>query len=999
MLELNQITKQYVVGDNTVHALKGIDLKFRNSEFVSILGPSGCGKTTLLNIIGGLDQYTSGDLIIDGISTKQYGDRDWDTYRNHSIGFVFQSYYLIPHQTVLQNVEMTLTLSGVSKAERRERAIEALKAVGLEAQMNKRPNQMSGGQMQRVAIARALVNNPDIILADEPTGALDTETSIQVMEILKEVSKDRLVLMVTHNPDLAEQYSSRIIRMLDGEIIGDTAPLNDSEIRAEAEADEIKKEEKKDKNKKKSTMSFWTAFKLSLTNLFTKKGRTFLTAFAGSIGIIGIALILAVSQGTTNYINMVQQQTLSSYPLTIESTAMDLTAMVSNMMETRQEKPDHGNDKVYKRSMIYDLVNMVSGSAQKSNDLRSFKSFLEDEVANEDSKLHDAIAGLQYTYDLKLKAYTKNVDGEIIESDVGNLMRDLLTIYLQNVESSTGQYYASLANFNMDIWQEMLPGNDGNLVNDLIKDQYDVVYGDWPNDYNEVVLIMNGNNEISDIALYALGLIGQDYIDAVAKAIEDGAKVEDTGKYNDWSYEDICGTETTIILDSSCYKMLPDGTWTDLREVEGTLGMLYNNGIKIRISGIIRPNADATAHMLSGAIAYTKKLTEYVVNESENSDVVKAQKKDPTIDIFTGLPFGASASSLSNAEKKRLFNEYYSEASDTEKLNIYTEMLCIDDPEGVEKNVQALMTMMFGDPIDSERMRATIASMLAQQMGISEEMLKGYLDNMSDEQLLEMIRPSLIESGKATYKSTQSRRLNNLSEEEREGEISAYFENHTDENFATYYDEILKFSDATYEGNLAKLGNVDLEKPIAINIFASTFESKDVIAEEIERYNASVDEDQQITYTDLVALVMTAVTTIVDAITYVLIAFVAISLIVSSIMVGVITLISVQERTKEIGILRAIGASKRDVSHMFNAETIIIGFAAGLIGVLFTYILCLPINLLLHVLTGISSLSAVLPPLAALILVAISVLLTVFSGFIPSRSAAKKDPAISLRTE
>ncbi len=1030
MLELKQIVKDYPVANTAVHALKGVDLQFRTSEFVSILGPSGCGKTTLLNIIGGLDKYTTGDLIIDGVSTKNYKDRDWDTYRNHSIGFVFQTYNLIPHQTVLKNVELALTLAGVPKSERKLRAEDALCKVGLKEHLNKRPNQLSGGQMQRVAIARALVNNPDIILADEPTGALDTETGIQIMELLKEMSNDRLVIMVTHNPELAERYSSRIIRILDGVIVGDSAPLTEEEYAAEKQAesermlaqnkqtDEVAESDlsatentvsgasednlqvagKRSKNKKKrSSMSFWTAFKLSLNNLFTKKGRTVLTSFAGSIGIIGIALILSVSQGMTNYINLVEEQTLTSYPLTIESTTMDLSAMVANMMETENNKTEHGNDKVYRRSMIYDLVNMVSGSAQKSNDLVAFKKFLEEEVAKEDSKLHEAVAGLSYNYNLNLNVYTKNIDGEIIECNVGNLMRDLLDIYLENVEASTGQYYAGLGNFNMNIWQEMLAGKNGEPVNDLIQDQYDVVYGTWPENYNDVVLIMNDDNEISDIALYALGLIGQDYIDAVADAIRNKTTVEDSENYRDWEYEDICGTRVKVILSSSFYEKVGD-TWMDIRETEmqNNPEMLYGKGFELNITGIIRPNPDATAHMLTGSIAYTSKLTKYVVQQAENSQIVKEQKDDPTTDVFTGRTFDSVAKTLSDAKKKEAFQTYF-ENSDSLQRNLYAQMLALDNMETIRQSADT----QLNDLAQLGILNSTIADMFANQTGIPAEKILELLESMTEEQIKDAVRPSVVEMQKELYVGNRLIELNALSDKEFAETAKAYLDKASDAQYSVYYDEILEFSEATYEGNLSLLGCVDLDKPASINIFASSFDAKDVIAEEIDRYNKEVitDESQKIEYTDLVALVMSAVTTIIDAVTYVLIAFVAISLIVSSIMIGVITLISVQERTKEIGILRAIGASKRDVSSMFNAETIIIGFAAGVIGVLATYLLCIPINLILHALTGIGGLNAVLPPVAALILVSISVVLTLFSGLIPSRSAAKKDPVVALRTE
>ncbi len=1029
MLELKQIVKDYPVANTSVHALKGVDLQFRTAEFVSILGPSGCGKTTLLNIIGGLDKYTTGDLIIDGVSTKDYKDRDWDTYRNHTIGFVFQTYNLIPHQTVLKNVELALTLAGVPKGERRPRAEEALKKVGLGDHMNKRPNQLSGGQMQRVAIARALVNDPNIILADEPTGALDTETGIQIMELLKEMAKDRLVIMVTHNPDLAEQYSTRIIRILDGVIVGDSKPLaeqeyneakqaeKDARTRAEEEtAAEKAKKGKAKKTKKRSSMSFWTAFKLSLNNLFTKKGRTILTSFAGSIGIIGIALILSVSQGMTHYIDYVEQQTLSSYPLTIESSTMDLTAIVANMMNTDENRTEHGNDKVYKRSMIYDLVNMVSGSAQKTNDLKAFKKFLEDEVADENSKLHEAVAGLSYNYNLNLSVYTENVDGDIMECNVGNLMRELLQIYLENVEASTGQYYAGLGSFNMNIWQEILSGTDGSAINDVVKEQYDVVYGEWPNEYDEVVLVMTSDNEISDIALYALGLIGQDYIDDVADAIREGKQLVDRGNYTDWDYSQICGTEAKVILNHAFFDKSADGTWRDLRDVEreqdrdSAIRLIYNSDnpddvLKLRITGIVRPNPDATVHMLSGTIGYTVGLKDYVVAKSEQSDIVIQQKENPNTDVMTGLPFGSGTGTLSNAEKKTYFLEYFAGlpaqgSVGKSKQSVYLDILCLDNPQAIETMTQGIIAGSFGDPVDRERLVNTLVPILAEQMQMSEERARALINAFQTEQLLEMIYPTIEEQAKNIYKAQLASSLAGKTDEECQQIYDEHFRLAEEGQFAEYYDNLVDFSEASYKDNLESFGCVDLEQPIAVNIYASSFDNKDIITQEIDRYNDMMeDDDSKITYTDLVALVMNAVTQIMDAVTYVLIAFVAISLIVSSIMIGVITLISVQERTKEIGILRAIGASKRDVSGMFNAETIIIGFAAGLIGVLATYLLCIPVNIILRALTGMAELKAVLPLGAAAILVAISVLLTMISGLIPSRSAAKKDPVVALRTE
>ena len=1044
MLELKQIVKDYPAGNTTVHALKGVDLRFRTSEFVSILGPSGCGKTTLLNIIGGLDQYSSGDLIIDGVSTKDYKDRDWDTYRNHSIGFVFQTYNLIPHQTVLSNVELALTLAGVSKAERRDRATEALKRVGLGDQLNKRPNQMSGGQMQRVAIARALVNNPDIILADEPTGALDTETGLQVMELLKEVAEHRLVIMVTHNPELAQQYSSRIIRILDGVIVDDSAPLSEKEYQAEKTAELTKQQEefsevvadsestadvaqdgketksaprltktdkkatKRKKGKKKSSMSLWTAFKLSLTNLFTKKGRTFLTSFAGSIGIIGIALILSVSQGMTQYINLVQEQTLSTYPITIQSNAMDLSAIVASMMTSNERPADRESDRVYQRSIVENVAKLIDATSGSENDLKTFKKWLDKEVTTEGTKLHDAVAGLQYQYNLDLHVYGRNAKQQVQEIDPREmLIRVIFSQLGSNTQAAMGGYFSSMATFSFNLFEEILSGTDGSPVNKLLYDQYDLVYGAWPKEANEVVLIMNEYNEISDIALYALGILGDDYIDRIVNSMGDDAETTPAvPPIDNWSYADMCKTECVVILNSSLYeKNEEDGIWynkikaNDELTNNKNLNNLYNSivggntkdGIKLNITGIIRPNPDATAHMLSGAIGYTQGLRKYIVDKAWESDVVQEQYNDTVMDIFTGKPFNVGTSDSSNVvENATAFKTYYNQLNDEQKRDVYAEMLYINS---IQDQIES-MWQEANEDVDA--FKDIIAENYSNGDSDAKESIKSLLAGYDTyEDIVKQVW-SWMESEQIKQKAIE--RIKSMVENLPSTVIDSALDDKSDERCALYYEKI-GFSNATWESNMRKLGWVDESTPSAINIYASSFEAKDVIAEEIARYNSEHDEAQQITYTDFVALVMSAVQTIINAITYVLIAFVSISLIVSSIMIGVITLISVQERTKEIGILRAIGASKRDVSSMFNAETVIIGFAAGLIGVVFTYLLCIPINLILHALTGIATLNAVLPPVAALILVAISMLLTLISGLIPSRSAAKKDPVVALRTE
>lgn len=1004
MLELKGIKKDYLAGENTVHALKGIDLRFRRNEFVSILGPSGCGKTTMLNIIGGLDQYTEGDLIINGRSTKDFKDRDWDTYRNHSIGFVFQSYNLIPHQTVLQNVELALTLSGVSKAERRKRAKKALEDVGLGNQLSKKPSEMSGGQMQRVAIARALVNNPDIILADEPTGALDTETSIQVMEILKEISKDRLIVMVTHNPELAEQYSSRIIRVLDGKLTDDSRPLTEEEYQRELQAD--KAENENGKKLKKPSMSFGTSFSLSLKNLFTKKGRTMLTSFAGSIGIIGIALVLSISQGFNTYINTIQEETLSSYPLTIQKTNTDLSALMETFMGSATSDSTHSNDAVYKKSAIYDMMDALNNMETSENDLKSFKSYIESKRKDSESDLHRAVNGVQYSYDLDMLIYTKNVDGTIIHSDTEELMQEMVLehmgIDMQAMtnastsmfgEDATSMMSMGMGGSSMNLWQELLPGDNGKPINDLLKKQYDVVYGSWPNSYDEIVLVLDENNELDDMTLYALGLEPKEDVDSIMEAAVDSKELQKDNK--SWSYADICSMDFRTILNSDCYRYDENtGLYTDLRDTEAGLQYLYDNGLKLKVTGIIRPNEDTTAPMLSGSIAYTSDLTRYIIEHSKESDAITAQKDSKNTDIFTGLPFKDTSGSTSDADKQTAFLEYLNELDDGGKAQAYVQIMSIPTEEQLNDSVQQAMQGM-----SRSDMEAAMLQGMTQQMSMSEGDVQSYLESMSDDEITDTFTQMMQQQVKAQYAQQVQQKMAAMQPAELVGALNQLLPTLTTEQCANYYDEMMQFSDSTYEDNLKALGDIDLDDPASINLYAATFEDKDVIEDAIADYNEGKDEMAQIQYTDYVGLMMSSVTKIINTITYVLIAFVAISLIVSSIMIGVITLISVQERTKEIGILRAIGASKRDVSSMFNAETIIIGFTSGLLGIVVTYLLCIPINLLVHHLTGIQNLSAVLPVPAAIILIAISVLLTLIAGFIPSKSAAKKDPVVALRSE
>lgn len=1007
MLELRDIKKSYVIGNTVTQALKGISINFRENEFVAILGQSGCGKTTLLNVVGGLDKYNSGDLIINGRSTKEYKDGDWDTYRNHSIGFVFQSYNLIPHQTVLQNVELALSLCGVSKAERRSRAISVLGRVGLGDHLHKKPSEMSGGQMQRVAIARALVNNPDIILADEPTGALDSETSVQVMDILKEVAKDKLVVMVTHNPELAEKYATRTIRMLDGEIISDSAPLTEDEIKTE-QAKGIAKSEKEKKIKKPS-MSFITAFGLSLKNLFTKKGRTALTSFAGSIGIIGIALIFAVSQGMSSYINAVQEDTLTSYPLTLESTTVDITALMESFMGAGMNH-DHEKDAIYKDPIIADLVNALSDIDANENDLAAFKTHLENELSKEDSQLANATSGVQYTYNLDFAVYTKNADGTIIKSDTNELMMDMLGEFMMKIasdssdeeeESSAGMsgmnsmqspMMSSMASANM--WQELLPEiNGSDPVNSVLKEQYDVIYGSWPTEKHQVVLVVNENNELDDLTLYALGLLSEEEIDKIIDAAATGNALPEDNKK--WSYDEICGLKFKTILPYERYTKFGN-IYSDVSENESMLAMLYEEALELEVVGIIRPNEDAEATMLTGAIGYTHLLTEYIIEEAQNSEVVKAQLADPSTDILTGLPFESNTGAFTDAEKTAEFKDYLAKLDTEEKAQVYIDIQCLNAVNAqMETQVDSIMDSMQ----DKDALIAQIGESISQEMEVDAETITEQLEKMELDALKNMLRPSIEESVKLQISAAVAAEFANIPTENIAALLDSEAESFSEEECALYYDEVTVFSGSTYEEVLVTIGCLDLNSPATINLYASTFENKDVIVDSIATYNDSVGEEQKIAYTDYLGIMMSSITTIINAITYVLIAFVAISLVVSSIMIGVITLISVQERTKEIGILRSIGASKRNVSSMFNAETVIIGFTSGLLGVLITYLLCIPINAIIYSLTEISGLKAQLPIGVAIALIVISIVLTLIAGIIPSRSAAKKDPVVALRTE
>ncbi|MCI6359850.1 MAG: ABC transporter ATP-binding protein/permease [Clostridiales bacterium] len=975
MLELKNIVKDYETGSTTVRALKGISISFRESEFVAILGQSGCGKTTLLNIIGGLDRYTSGDLIINGKSTKEFTDRDWDTYRNHSIGFVFQSYNLIPHQTVLSNVELALTLSGVSPAERRKRAIEVLEKVGLGDQLDKAPNQMSGGQMQRVAIARALVNDPDILLADEPTGALDSETSVQIMDLLKEISHDKLIIMVTHNPELAERYATRTVRLLDGTVIGDTAPCTEAAPPPKPEGALTK-----------PSMSFKTALGLSLNNLMTKKARTFLTAFAGSIGIIGIALILSLSNGIQHYIDDVQEDTLSSYPLTIQAEAVDLSTMVGAISGAHDSAMarTHDLDKVYSNQIMYDLLNNLTSMDTEVNNLTAFKAYLE----SPNNGLDEYISTIQYGYDMGFAVYTKDEDGNIVKADVTELLEGVMSSMYGGDYSS---YFSSMGNFysSFNVWQEMLSGKDGALINDTVKSQYDMVYGHWPENYDEVVLVVDKNNEISDLTLYALGLKSQKDMAQVMMSSLNREQVD--SEQESWSYEDLCGRTFKVILPSEHYEYdSTAGTYQDLTEKAGGLEYLYNSGdvgIPLKIVGIVRPNGDAVATSMQGAIGYTAALTDYAIDRAAQQDIIAQQLSNPDVDVFTGEAFPAQ-SDAEHADKVSAAKQYVAGLSGDALTSVLIDTLATPSDAYLNKATDAAMAQIDRDSI--KQMAASAGS------DMDAEQINEMIDSMDDTTLMNYASVKVRESIAAEYKAQMKQLYAGMSPSELTSTFTLL-----DDQYEYIYDTYMTSDtvSSSYDINLKKLGYVQKDSPSTINIYATAFADKDKIADAIENYNNSVSKEDQISYTDYVALLMSSITTIINAISYVLIAFVAISLVVSSIMIGIITYISVLERTKEIGILRSIGASKQDISRVFNAETLIEGFAAGVIGIGIALLLLIPINLIVHHLTGISNLNAILPWLGGVLLVLISMALTFIAGLIPSGLAAKKDPVVALRTE
>ena len=1013
MLQLKNIVKTYVAGDTKQDALKGVSMNFRENEFVSILGQSGSGKTTLLNIIGGLDRYTSGDLIINGVSTSKYKDADWDYYRNHSIGFVFQSYNLIPHQSVLSNVELALTLAGISKKERRARAIEVLKKVGLADHIHKRPNQMSGGQMQRVAIARALINNPDILLADEPTGALDSETSVQIMELLKEIAKDKLVIMVTHNPELAAKYSTRIIRVLDGCIVDDTDPYN--------VPDQISVIPQK---RKKISMSMGTAVSLSFNNLKTKKGRTLLTSFAGSIGIIGIALILSLSTGIQDYVNDLQRDTLSSYPVSIEKEESPLASILTaSASEEDGGDTEKKENTVYSNNRMYELFNAMFASDSETNNLTKFKSYLDERMAEdgdekESDVLKDHVETIQYQYDVKLNTYIETEDG-YRSTDMSSVFTNGATSQSTSSDDSSDNSMASMmgmssssmsqmSNSMMSLWSELLPGSDGELISDMVYDQYDLEAGRWPEAANELVLIMSDQNEITDVAFYALGLMSDEEVADMMKAVMKSETL--STKQREISYDDILETTFKLILNPDYYTKEANGTWSYIGDDKDSMNLVIDHGYDLKIVGIIKPNPDAAVTSATGSFGYTSALTQYVIEQTNNSELVKEQKlpENENLDLLTGLPFVITEENdPTDEEKAEKIKEYFAGLNDVEKTKIYTEILSEPTDEEIEQ-----MTSMYMNNFSS---RDAIITLVASTMGMDEETAKSYLEDYSDEELQEMLQKQLVQMIKENKSdSAQAQVLQMRVNATEQGDLfgtagyaavaKAFDEliDSTDDTtvLAKYYDEYMPstVSGSTLEETLQKLSAVDINSPSAINIYAKSFDDKEKIADVITQYNETAEEDDQISYTDYVALLMSGVNTMINAVSYGLIAFVSISLIVSSIMIGIITYISVLERTKEIGILRSVGASKKDISRVFNAETAIIGLTAGLMGIGVTLLLNIPISMVIDNLTGIGNI-AKLPVMGAVILVAISVALTMIAGLIPSKLAAKKDPVIALRSE
>ena len=1096
MLQISHIKKEYRTGDLLQKALDDVSLNLRDNEFVAVLGPSGSGKTTLLNIIGGLDRYDEGDLIINGTSTKEYRDRNWDTYRNHSIGFVFQSYNLIPHQSVLANVELALTLAGISPKDRKERAMKALEDVGLSDQVHKKPNQLSGGQMQRVALARALVNDPDILLADEPTGALDTETSIQVMDLLKKVADDRLVVMVTHNPDLADQYASRIVKLRDGKITDDSMPYTDEEV----SADLAKKAAEQDaaagdgKKKRLSRMSFLTALLLSFNNLRTKKGRTILTSFAGAIGIIGIALILSLSTGVNDYIDQIQKDTMTSYPISITSTSFDMSAFMSPNgndapAEDTGEKKQRDPDTVYASYADLQLNTSVTTSI-KENNLTDFKKYLDDP----ESEIHQYIGehGIVYSYNVDFKVFAFDPDNRLVDTDLdtsseytsqssifGNLVeaRSLMMSNMSTLMGGSGTNHAQ--NFT-----EMQAGANGDVVSQVVKDNYDVVYGSWPNDYDEVVLVLHRNDTLFAGTLYQLGLITERQYKRAVEKIKNGQEADEVR----FSYAKLLEHAFYLVPASDYYEEKENGTFSDIGEDQKKLEQAAKNGVKLKIVGLVKTKEDAKVQDLDTVVAYTTLLTDYIIEHCANSDVVKAQEKTKEIDVLTGQKF--EEEDLNDTEKAKKARKYVDELGTADKASFFSLVMMLDYEGGMEALMTTQMEKMGAQlsPALEYAIRQAMEQAVYSAVDDARNAMESAIEEVTGEGVIPIEIPTLPEETTPEQTTPEETTPEETTPEETSSEEGSSEEGSTEEtseeettpeettpeettpeetttfpridweklreqlegydleqifynynfgnnlqinldlgsavsgiNFSMgeedmaqivqYWLDNLAKQDAlvqiyedymgrsSYDENMKKFGLVSYDAPSAISLYTDSFEGKDGIAASIENYNKQKAEEDQIVYTDYVALLTTSITTIINAISYVLIGFVAVSLFVSCIMIGVITNISVLERTKEIGVLRALGASKRNISLVFNAETFIIGCLSGLIGVGVSLLAIIPINSIVHGLMDNNSLSAKLPLASGLILIVISIVITIIGGLIPSRKAAKKDPVIALRTE
>ena len=1079
MLQIKNVYKQYKTGNLIQKALDDVSLNLRDNEFVAILGPSGSGKTTLLNIIGGLDRYDKGDLIINGVSTKKYKDRDWDSYRNHTIGFVFQSYNLIPHQTILANVELALTISGVPRSKRKQKAIKALEQVGLVDQIHKKPNQLSGGQMQRVAIARALVNDPDIVLADEPTGALDSDTSIQVMDLLKEVAKDRLVVMVTHNPDLAKSYATRIVNIKDGKILSDTDPYI-------IENDKQKKPEHK--NMGKTSMSFLTSLLLSFNNLKTKRGRTILTSFAGSIGIIGIALILSLSNGVNTYIQSVEEDTLSEYPLQIQSSGIDISSLLMGASDENDESENNGDINVSKR-----LTSMFSTIG--SNDLVSLKQYLE----SDDCPIQEYAKDIEYNYDVTPKIYS---------ADTENLRQLNPDTTFSSLGIGAGESSNSLMSSMMSTNVFFQMPEDSNLY----ENQYDVKAGKWPTNYNECVLVLTHNGDISDFLLYTLGLRDYSELDNLVTQFSEGEDVDTPNNLGSYSYQDILGTTFKLINSSDCYEYDEEyKIWRDKTDNTEYMKNVVSEGEDLKIVGIVQPKEGSTSAMLSTGICYPPSLTEHIIENAKNSKIVQDQLANSEVNVFTGKRFDDTEErtnfdmnslididtnamqsafkidqskikvdfgNLNNVLKKNsipsldindvLSNIKFSMSSDdiqkiiNDLLNGY-ESYIQQNPEAnlsqISKQLSDYLQSKEANELLNEKIQEIIKengslSFTQEQMqSIMTEILKGYekyvndndlvtaddlkgylaeylesdsaktiiANNLSqiiksqniDEQIsiiMEKYMQTAISSiSKSLQKEIQtsiaalSQSITNAISIDENAFLGAFHFKMDEEELSELFNSLMSKETVTYDGNLKKLDYADINQPSGINIYPKDFEGNEAITNLLNEYNAKMKEagedDKVISFTDMVGTLMSSVTTIVDTISYVLIAFVAISLVVSSIMIGVITYISVLERKKEIGILRAMGASKHNVAQVFNAETIIIGTLAGLLGVGITLLLIIPTNKIIYTLSNGVNVKASLPPVAAIILIALSIVLTLIGGIIPSRRAAKEDPVLALRSE